>query len=94
MACRTTEPAVIHGSSSMVHGTIECASGKLGGLICHGPWTLIEADVVKGQRLASYPTVRRDIENAGGTWVAEEVVCARTVGEFVEGRHPDQARSA
>jgi protease I len=51
------------------------AAGKPVGVICHGPWTLIEADVVKGRTLTSYPTVRRDIENAGGTWVDEEVVC-------------------
>jgi protease I len=51
------------------------AAGKPVGVICHGPWTLIEADVVKGRTLTSYPTVRRDIENAGGTWVDEEIVC-------------------
>ena len=49
--------------------------GKPVGVICHGPWTLIEADVVKGRTLTSFPTVRRDIENAGGTWVDEECVC-------------------
>ena len=44
------------------------------GVICHGPWVLIEADVVKGRTLTSFPSVRRDIENAGGTWVDQEVV--------------------
>ncbi len=44
------------------------------GVICHGPWTLIEADVLKGRTLTSFPTVRTDIENAGGTWVDQEVV--------------------
>jgi deglycase len=47
--------------------------GKPIGVICHGPWTLIEADVVRGRTLTSFPSVRTDIENAGGTWVDEEV---------------------
>lgn len=44
------------------------------GVICHGPWLLVEADVVKGRTLTSYPTVSTDIRNAGGTWVDQEVV--------------------
>jgi protease I len=44
------------------------------GAICHGPWTLVEADVVKGRTLTSYPALQTDIRNAGGTWVDEEVV--------------------
>jgi protease I len=48
--------------------------GKPVGVICHGPWVLIEADVVKGRTLTSFPTVKTDIENAGGTWVDKEVV--------------------
>lgn len=44
------------------------------GVICHGPWLLVEADVVEGRTLTSFPTVRTDIENAGGNWVDEEVV--------------------
>ncbi len=43
--------------------------------ICHGPWTLIEADVVEGKTLTSWPSLKTDIENAGGTWVDEEVHC-------------------
>lgn len=42
--------------------------------ICHGPWLLDEADVLRGRTLTSWPSLRRDIENAGGTWVDEEVV--------------------
>lgn len=42
--------------------------------ICHGPWTLVEADVVRGRRLTSYPSIRTDIRNAGGEWVDSEVV--------------------
>src|SRR4051794_23081549 len=41
--------------------------------ICHGPWTLVEADVVRGRTLTSWPSLRTDIRNAGGTWVDEEV---------------------
>lgn len=44
------------------------------GVICHGPWLLVEADVLKGRTVTSYPTVRKDVENAGGTWVDREVV--------------------
>ncbi len=44
------------------------------GVICHGPWTLVEADVVKGRTLTSYPTLQTDIRNAGGEWVDDEVV--------------------
>jgi protease I len=41
--------------------------------ICHGPWTLVEADVVRGRTVTSWPSLRTDIRNAGGTWVDEEV---------------------
>ncbi len=43
------------------------------GVICHGPWTIVEADVLRGKTLTSWPSVRTDIENAGATWVDEEV---------------------
>lgn len=49
------------------------AQNKPVGVICHGPWTLVEADVVKGRTLTSFPTVKTDIENAGGIWVDQEV---------------------
>lgn|SRR5690349_11982274 len=42
--------------------------------ICHGPWTLIEADAVRGRKLTSWPSLRTDLTNAGATWVDEEVV--------------------
>jgi protease I len=51
--------------------------GKPVGVICHGGWTLVEADVVRGRTLTSYPSIKTDIENAGGTWVDEEVVVDR-----------------
>ncbi|MBZ4690505.1 MAG: pfpI [Cereibacter sp.] len=50
------------------------AQGKPVGAICHAPWTLVEADVLKGRTLTSYPSVKTDIRNAGGTWVDQEVV--------------------
>ncbi|MBW9115607.1 type 1 glutamine amidotransferase [Rhizobium cauense] len=55
------------------------------GVICHGPWLLVEADVVKGRTLTSYPTVSTDIRNAGGTWVDQEVV---TDNGLVTSRNP------
>jgi protease I len=56
------------------------------GVICHGPWTLVEADVVKGRTLTSYPTLQTDIRNAGGTWVDQEVVIDEGL---VTSRNPD-----
>src|SRR3954471_21981872 len=44
------------------------------GVICHGPWTLVEADVLKGRKITSWPSLQTDIRNAGGNWVDEEVV--------------------
>ena len=44
------------------------------GVICHAPWTLVEADVVAGRTLTSYPSLQTDVRNAGGEWVNEEVV--------------------
>jgi len=61
-------------------------SGKPVGVICHGPWTLVEADVVRGRTLTSWPSVQTDIRNAGGTWVDEEVV---TDGNITSSRKPD-----
>jgi protease I len=47
--------------------------GKPVAAICHGPWTLIDAGVVRGRTLTSYPSLHADLENAGATWVDEEV---------------------
>jgi protease I len=49
-------------------------SGKPIGAICHGPWTLIDAGVVRGRRMTSYPSIKTDLINAGANWVDEEVV--------------------
>jgi protease I len=54
--------------------------------ICHGPWTLVEADVVRGRTITSWPTLKTDITNAGGNWVDEEVVVDNGL---VSSRNPD-----
>ncbi len=69
---------------AFVRGFFEQA--KPVGVICHGPWTLVEADVVKGRTLTSFPTLQTDIRNAGGNWVDEEVV---TDQGLVTSRNPD-----
>jgi protease I len=69
---------------SFVHSFFDQA--KPVGVICHGPWTLVEADVVKGRTLTSYPTLRTDIRNAGGNWVDEKVVVDQGL---VTSRNPD-----
>lgn len=56
------------------------------GVICHGPWLLVEADVLTGRTVTSYSSIRKDIENAGGTWVDQEVV---TDKGLVTSRKPD-----
>jgi protease I len=61
-------------------------SGKPIGVICHGPWTLIEADVVRGKKMTSWPSVRTDLRNAGAEVVDEEVV---TDQGLVSSRKPD-----
>jgi protease I len=62
------------------------AAGKPVGVICHGPWTLIEADVVKGRTVTSWPSLQTDLRNAGAEWVDEEVV---TDQGLVTSRKPD-----
>lgn len=61
-------------------------SGKPVAAICHAPWTLIEADAVRGRRLAAWPSLQTDIRNAGGEWVDEEVVID---GNLISSRNPD-----
>ncbi len=55
-------------------------------VICHGPWTLVEADVVRGRRITSWPSVKTDLRNAGANWVDEEVVVDQGL---VSSRKPD-----
>jgi protease I len=60
--------------------------GKPVGVICHGPWMLVEAGVVRGRKVTSWPSLRTDIRNAGGDWVDEEVVVDHGL---VTSRKPD-----
>jgi deglycase len=60
--------------------------GKPVGVICHGPWTLVEAGVVKGRTLTSWPSLQTDLRNAGANWVDEEVVVD---AGLVSSRKPD-----
>jgi protease I len=61
-------------------------AGKPVAAICHGPWSLVEADVVRGRRITSFPSVRTDLRNAGADVVDEEVVVD---GNLVSSRNPD-----
>jgi protease I len=61
-------------------------AGKPVAVICHGPWTLVEADVVRDRKITSWPSLRTDILNAGGNWVDEEVVVDNGL---VSSRRPD-----
>jgi protease I len=60
------------GAVRLVRAFVE--AGKSAALICHGPWTLVEAYVVLGRTLTSWPTLATDVRNAGGAWVDQEVV--------------------
>jgi protease I len=61
-------------------------AGKPVAAICHGPWVLVEAGVVRGRKLTSWPTLQTDIRNAGGNWVDEQVVVDQGL---VTSRKPD-----
>jgi protease I len=60
--------------------------GKPVAVICHGPWTLVEAGVLEGRKITSWPSLKTDIRNAGGEWVDEEVVVDQGL---VSSRNPD-----
>ena len=69
-------------------------AGKPVGVICHGPWTLVEADVVRGRTITSWPSVQTDIKNAGGNWVDEEVVvCEAGPNVLISSRKPDDLKA-
>lgn len=78
-ALRTDEEAVAFIKSFF-------SQGKPVAAICHGPWTLIEADVVRDRTVTSWPSLKTDLINAGATWVDEEVVCDNGL---VTSRNPD-----
>ena len=79
-----TDPAAVAFAGSFF------AAGKPVAAICHAPWTLIEADVVRGRTLTSWPSLRTDLKNAGATWIDEEVVTCRSgPNVMVTSRRPD-----
>jgi protease I len=61
-------------------------SAKPVAVICHGPWTVIEAEAARGRRIASWPSLKTDLRNAGAEWVDEQVVVD---GNMVSSRKPD-----
>jgi protease I len=75
-----TDPEAV----SFVRGFFD--DGKPVAAICHGPWTLVEADVVGGRTLTSWPSLQTDLRNAGATWVDEEV---HVDGDLITSRKPD-----
>jgi deglycase len=63
---------------------------KPAAVICHGPWILVEGDLVRGRTLTSWPSLRTDIRNAGGNWVDTDVqLCANGPNTLVSSRKPD-----
>ncbi|KAA6213300.1 type 1 glutamine amidotransferase [Streptomyces albofaciens JCM 4342] len=69
-------------------------AGKPVAAICHAPWTLIEADVVRDRTLTSWPSLRTDVRNAGGTWVDEQVkVCTGGPNKLITSRKPDDLKA-
>jgi protease I len=69
-------------------------AGKPVAVICHGPWTLVEADVLGGRTITSWPSVATDITNAGGSWVDEEVVvCTEGPNTLISSRKPDDLKA-
>jgi protease I len=69
-------------------------AGKPVAAICHAPWTLIEAGVLEGRTLTSWPSLRTDIRNAGGSWVDEQVkVCTGGPNTLVTSRKPDDLKA-
>ena len=80
-------PDLMRGDRRMVQFTRSFVEqGKPVAVICHGPWMLVEADVVRGRKVTSWPTLQTDIRNAGGEWVDQEVVVD---SGLVTSRKPD-----
>jgi protease I len=70
------------------------AAGKPVASICHAPWTLVEADLVRGRTITSWPSLRTDLRNAGATWVDEEVVvCEAGPNVLISSRKPDDLKA-
>jgi protease I len=83
-----TQPAAVAFVKAFVD------AGKPVAAICHAPWTLIEADVVRGRQLTSWPSLKTDLRNAGATWVDEEVVVSESgPGVLITSRKPDDLKA-
>jgi protease I len=78
------EPSVVDFVREFAH------TGKPLAAICHGPWTLIEADVVRGKHMTSWPSLKTDLRNAGAEWQDSEVVVD---GNFITSRKPDDLKA-
>ncbi len=69
-------------------------AGKPVAAICHGPWALVEAGVLPGKTLTSYPSLQTDVRNAGGTWVDEQVKhCTANGWDLITSRNPDDLKA-
>jgi protease I len=62
------------------------ASGKVVAAVCHGPWLLVQADALRGRNATSYPSIRKDLENAGAKWADKEVIVDNGI---ITSRRPD-----
>ena len=83
-----TQPAAVNFVRSFFD------QGKPVAVICHGPWTLIEADTVLGRTITSWPSLQTDLRNAGATWVDREVVvCTSGNNTLVSSRKPDDLKA-
>lgn len=86
----TTNPDQLrldHGAVALVRTLVE--AGKPVAAICHGPWTLAEADVLRGKTMTSYPSISTDLRNAGATWVDEQsFTCPDNGWTLVTSRNP------
>ena len=83
-----TQPAAVSFAKSFFD------AGKPVASICHAPWTLVEADVVRGRRMTSWPSVKTDLRNAGADWVDEEVVvCEDGPNVLISSRKPDDLKA-
>jgi protease I len=83
-----TQPAAVAFAKSFFD------AGKPVAAICHAPWTLVEANVVGGRRMTSWPSLRTDLRNAGADWVDEEVVvCENGPNVLVTSRKPDDLKA-
>jgi protease I len=78
----------VPGAVSFIKRLFE--AGKPAAVICHGPWLLVEADLVRGRAVTSWPSLATDIRNAGGNWVDAEVqICPAGPNTLVTSRKPD-----